>query len=86
MAGSRKSIETSQVTAVSVHEKGNDHFSKVLKFTYAVPRELQQALKTWTAVPKATAQPLTHSLAERLMVMQMYKCHDVFRGKNRKGV
>lgn len=45
-------LRKSQVSAIAVREKGNEHFSKVLRFMYTVPTSLARSIETWIAVPK----------------------------------
>lgn len=74
VAGSKKSIGTCQVTAVAIREKETDHFSKVLRFTYAVPGELQQVLNTWIAVLKSicsTSKTLFSGVSNGDEIVQM---------------
>ena len=50
----------SQITAISVRERGTDKYSKWIRFMYTVPSAIREGFETWIAAPKTA--PVNHLL------------------------
>lgn len=53
--GGQRSSTRTQVTAVAVKERGSEKYSKVLRFLFKVPSDMDAKLNTWIAVPHAVS-------------------------------